>query len=162
MNPEGKNGYNVTKNQLTQSGESTEDAERWAGWGTALKPSHEPIVVARKPACARTFKGLPVDLGALNTCGSIMYFPKANKKERPVVNGVSHATVKPLALMRYLIQISTPEGGVVLDPFAGSGTTMEAAVLEQRVAVGVELTVEHVPLIQARMERQGIDLEVSE
>jgi site-specific DNA-methyltransferase (adenine-specific) len=49
MAPDGHNGYNVTKNQLTQSGQSTPEAEQWEGWGTALKPAMEPIVVARKP-----------------------------------------------------------------------------------------------------------------
>jgi site-specific DNA-methyltransferase (adenine-specific) len=141
---------------------ATPAAEQWSGWGTALKPSHEPIVVAQKPFGAREPECVPVNMAELNTRGHILYFAKANKKERPVVNGVSHATVKPLALMRHLITISTPEGGVVLDPFAGSGTTMEAAVLENRFPIGVELTPEHAPLIKARMERQGIDLEVSE
>lgn len=49
MNPEGSDGYNITKNQLIRSGESTDAARQWAGFGTALKPAHEPIVVARKP-----------------------------------------------------------------------------------------------------------------
>jgi DNA modification methylase len=42
-------GYNTTLNQLTQVGESVEEAKQWEGWGTALKPAFEPIVVARKP-----------------------------------------------------------------------------------------------------------------
>jgi len=42
-------GYNTTLNQLVQVGESTADAKQWEGWGTALKPAHEPIVMARKP-----------------------------------------------------------------------------------------------------------------
>jgi hypothetical protein len=49
MNAEGKGGYNVTKNQLLRSGDSTPKAQQWAGWGTALKPSHETITWARKP-----------------------------------------------------------------------------------------------------------------
>lgn len=42
-------GWNMTHNRLTREGESTDDAKRWQGWGTALKPAHEPIVLARKP-----------------------------------------------------------------------------------------------------------------
>jgi site-specific DNA-methyltransferase (adenine-specific) len=42
-------GYNTTLNQLVQVGESTPEAKEWDGWGTALKPAHEPIVLARKP-----------------------------------------------------------------------------------------------------------------
>lgn len=148
-------GYQKGENILDITAPATDDARQWEGWGTALKPSHEPIVVAVKPG-ASPF----MDLAELNVRGSSLYFPKANKKERPVVNGVSHATVKPLALMRYLVTIACPEGGVVLDPFAGSGTTMEAAVLEGRQAIGVELTLEHVPLIEFRMERQGVELVV--
>ena len=52
MNENGEGGYNLTKNQLIQKGESSERAKEWEGWGTALKPAHEPIVMARKP-----FKG---------------------------------------------------------------------------------------------------------
>lgn len=97
---------------------------------------------------------------ATDDLGSLVYVTKANKKERPVVNGVSHATVKPLALMTYLVRLVTPVGGVVLDPFAGSGTTMEAAVMEGMTPVGIELTPEHVPLIEARMERCGVELAI--
>jgi site-specific DNA-methyltransferase (adenine-specific) len=49
MGPDGPGGYNVTRNQLTREGESTAAAREWSGWGTALKPAHEPITVARKP-----------------------------------------------------------------------------------------------------------------
>src|SRR5699024_516988 len=49
------------------------------------------------------------------------YVAKAPKRERPEVNGVKHTTVKPLTLMRYLVRMVTPPGGIVLDPFAGSG-----------------------------------------
>jgi hypothetical protein len=42
-------GYNTTLNQLVQVGQSTAEAKQWEGWGTALKPAHEPIVMARKP-----------------------------------------------------------------------------------------------------------------
>jgi DNA modification methylase len=49
MGPDGPGGYNVTKNQLTREGEMTDAARQWQGWGTALKPALEPVVLARKP-----------------------------------------------------------------------------------------------------------------
>jgi site-specific DNA-methyltransferase (adenine-specific) len=49
MNAEGAGGYNTTINQLEQVGDSSERAATWQGWGTALKPAHEPMVLARKP-----------------------------------------------------------------------------------------------------------------
>jgi len=82
------------------------------------------------------------------------YVAKAGKKERPVVGGVAHATVKPLALMRWLVRLVTPEGGTVLEPFAGSGTTVEACILEGFHCIAIEQEAEYLPLIQARIDRQ--------
>ena len=79
--------------------------------------------------------------------------PKPTAKERPVVGGVSHPTVKPLALMRVLIRAVTREGQTVLDPFLGSGTTAEAALLEGRRVIGCERNAEFSRLIAARLER---------
>ena len=66
------------------------------------------------------------------------YTAKAPKSERPNVDGVQHPTVKPLAIMRWLIRLVTPPGGTVLDPFAGSGTTIEAALIEGFNPIGIE------------------------
>ncbi len=81
------------------------------------------------------------------------YEVKASADERPSVGGVSHPTVKPLALMRWLVRLVTPYGGMVLDPFAGSGTTLEAAVAEGMRAVGVEREESYLPLIASRLDR---------
>lgn len=81
------------------------------------------------------------------------YVAKAPKGERPKVDGVAHPTVKPLALMRWLVRLVTPEGGVVLDPFAGSGATVEAALLEGMSPIGIEREADYIPLIEARIER---------
>jgi len=81
------------------------------------------------------------------------YAAKAPKKERPVVDGVAHPTVKPLSLMRWLVRLVTPPGGVVLDPFAGSGTTVEAALLEGFDVIGIEREADYLPLIAARINR---------
>ena len=63
-----------------------------------------------------------------------------------------HPTVKPLDLMRWLVRLTCAPGGTILDPFSGSGTTLAAALLEGRNAVGVELTEEYLPIIEARIE----------
>lgn len=92
--------------------------------------------------------------------GASRFFPvfkyqaKAPKKERPSVDGVSHPTVKPLELMRWLVRLVTPPSGVVLDPFAGSGTTLQAARDEGFYAIGIEMTADYIPLIAARL---GVD-----
>lgn len=81
------------------------------------------------------------------------YVAKAPKSERPVVDGTAHPTVKPLTLMRWLVRMVTPPGGTVLDPFAGSGTTLEAAMLEGFNVIGIEREADYLPLIQARIDR---------
>ncbi len=62
-----------------------------------------------------------------------------------------HPTVKPVALMRHLVRLVTPPGGTVLDPFAGSGTTLVAAILEGLEPLGCEMTDEYLPIIEGRM-----------
>tara|TARA_R110000772_G_scaffold181707_2_gene293023 strand:- start:3420 stop:4967 length:1548 start_codon:yes stop_codon:yes gene_type:complete len=62
-----------------------------------------------------------------------------------------HPTVKPLKLMRWLCRLLTPQGGTVLDPFLGSGTTAVSAILEGFNAVGCEMTDDYYPIIQGRV-----------
>lgn len=63
-----------------------------------------------------------------------------------------HPTVKPTDLMRYLIKLVTPPGGIVLDPFTGSGSTGKAAILEGFDFIGIELTEEYLPIIKSRLK----------
>lgn len=65
----------------------------------------------------------------------------------------AHFATFPIELAQRCIVASTPPGGIVLDPFAGSGTTLEAAHLEGFEAIGVELTPDYWPLIESRIER---------
>jgi DNA modification methylase len=67
---------------------------------------------------------------------------------------VAHPTVKPIALMRQLVRLVTPPGGTVLEPFAGSGTTVEACLLEGFRCIAIEKTDEYLPLVLARIHRQ--------
>ena len=63
-----------------------------------------------------------------------------------------HPTVKPTDLMRQLVRLVTPPGGVVLDPFTGSGSTGKAAILEGFQFIGCELTEDYLPIIQGRID----------
>jgi site-specific DNA-methyltransferase (adenine-specific) len=81
------------------------------------------------------------------------YSAKAPGAERPSADGVSHPTVKPLELMRWLVRLITPPGGVVLDPFAGTGTTAEAAIHEHKRAIVIEREPDYLPLIVARLSK---------
>ena len=246
---------------------ATSDAKRWDGWGTALKPAIEPIILARKPlvgtvannvlahgvgglnidacrvatdeaiACHRGTNGaagntygnrdeyIPGSANAENTHtkgrfpanvlldehaakemdkqsgvlkgrvgmtkhgsgtnsvygtyersaqslvtdghadsgGASRFFPvfkyqaKAPKKERPVIiredgKKIQHPTVKPLKLMEWLVTLITPEGGTVLDPFAGTGTTLQAATNKGFRPIGIEADTDYIQLIHQRME----------
>jgi len=201
---------------------STPDAVKWQGWGTALKPAFEPIVVARKPLVGTVAANvLAHGTGALNidatrvayadlvdmdqarvpqpkiasdnyTVGGssgrngevfdpskgrwptnvaldgdaadalnepARFFPvfryqaKAPTRERPKVEGVAHPTVKPLELMRWLVRLVTPPGGCVLDPFAGSGATVEACIIEGFRSILIERESAYLPLIMARINK---------
>src|SRR5690625_5054739 len=238
---------------------ATDLARKWDGWGTALKPAHEPIIVVRKPLIdAETGRKLTVadcvekyGTGAINidatridgaprtthkdgnqyakkdttfggwgtmdnhlelsnkvpekrfpaNCITLdsdefysKYFnvgqanispeelsKKASKKDRNsdwrgeeialeeaptghenlqnsngferfnTINRNNHPTVKPTDLMAWLVRLVTPAGGTVLDPFAGSGSTLVAAKRQVFGFIGVELTEEYIPIIEARV-----------
>src|SRR5699024_3571936 len=104
---------------------------------------------ARKPNAASLgvtgWKGGAWDSNDSGGASRFFYTAKAAKRERPNVNGVQHPTVKPLAIMRWLIRLVTPPGGTVLDPFAGSGTTIEAAIIEGFDPVGIEMEADYLP-----------------
>lgn len=109
----------------------------------------------------------PSPNGHGDTGGASRFFPtfryeaKAPASERPRVDGVAHPTVKPLTLMSWLVRLVTPPGGTVLEPFAGSGTTAEACVLEGVQCIAIEREAEYLPLITARLSKPlqlGLDL----
>jgi DNA modification methylase len=231
---------------------ATEAARHWSGWGTALKPSLEPITVARKPLCGTVAAnvlehgtgGINVDgcrvgteerprleagfvrngrtdeevfatgygrpkeingtvsgrwpanlihdgsdevvglfpesdggafpkhtrgdslisfrtaeqradrteMGDTGSAARFFYCAKADASER---RNSKHPTVKPLALMRYLCRLVCPPDGIVLDPFCGSGTTLEAARLEGFGAIGCELNPEYIADCKERL-KQGV------
>ena len=210
-----ESGFPKSLNVSKQFEDGSEEAKRFEGWGTALKPAFEPAVLARKPVdgtIANNFLlhgvgglniektrfpyGDPIwfgsgeDLEETNVGrwpANIVRFKKAQRSEREegldhleakkgfeavhrkegsagVQNPRAgagrtsetvknfHPTVKPLELMRWLVRLVTPEEGVVLDPFLGSGTTAAAAMLEGVSCVGCEVTSDYWPIIEGRVE----------
>jgi DNA modification methylase len=212
---------------------ATPEAQQWAGWGTALKPSLEPITMARKPlggtvaanvlehgtgainvdgcrvatsdnlgrgdqsastktkvegwdrpwmqdeaakaahaervnanvAKAEALGRWPANLlhdgsdevvglfpiEANNSAARFFYTAKASKDDRD--GGNTHPTVKPTDLMRYLCRLVTPPGGVVLDPFMGSGSTGKAAMLEGLGFIGIEREAQYHAIAEQRISR---------
>lgn len=191
-------------------------ARQWAGWGTALKPAHEPAVLARKPlgklsvaanvlahgtgainvdACrvevdkprpwlegtrgtGRVFgagehgsravepttvgrwpanlmhDGGPEALQPFGEAAAFFYCAKVSKAER---GSSTHPTMKPVDLMRYLCRLVTPPGGLVLDPFTGSGSTGVAALLEGFRFVGVEREPAYCDIAAGRLEAAEVE-----
>ena len=81
------------------------------------------------------------------------YQAKAAQRERSAGLDArnAHPTVKPIALMRWLVRLITPPGGTVLDPFAGSGTTGLAAIAEGFDAVLIEREAAYIEIIRKRI-----------
>ena len=90
--------------------------------------------------------------GDVGGASRFFYCPKTSKKDRDVDN--IHPTVKPTDLMSYLIRLVTPKGGVVLDPFMGSGSTGKAAVREGMQFVGIERESEYFDIAEARIQNE--------
>jgi site-specific DNA-methyltransferase (adenine-specific) len=104
-----------------------------------------------------------LDHPARNDSGSaarFFYSGKASKEDRG--EGNTHPTVKPVEPMRWLIRLVTPPGGTVLDPFAGSGSTLVAADMEQVNAIGIELSPDYAAIAERRLrQRAGMFAEVT-
>jgi DNA modification methylase len=169
---------------------ASDDARRWEGWGTCLRPACEPAVLARKPMAGRVADNLKAHgVGAINVkachdeegrwpanvmvdeeaaaiidaaaggeVARFFYSPKASTEEREwgKPEGAAtpwniHPTVKPVDLMRWLCRLVTPPGGLVLDPFCGSGSTGVAAVLEGFGFIGCELDETHMQIAAHRI-----------
>jgi DNA modification methylase len=91
---------------------------------------------------------MPGIVGSAGSAARFFYNAKADSDDRI---GSKHPTVKPVDLMRYLVRLVTPPGGTVLDPFAGTGTTGEAAFYEGFCAVLIEREDEYRADIARRM-----------
>lgn len=120
-------------------------ASGWPKSRNALKPAHEPILIFRKPGGVNPSR-LPE--------APFFYCHRASQRERTLGGRVPnpHPTVKPLEVLRWLVRLLVPEGGFVLDPYAGSGTTALAALAEGRSFVLVERDRKYVSLARRRIE----------
>ncbi len=87
--------------------------------------------------------------GDTGSAARFFYCAKASKADRS--EGNNHPTVKPTDLMRYLCRLVTPPGGIVLDPFMGSGSTGKAAILEGFQFIGIEREAEYLTIAEARI-----------
>ena len=133
------------------------------GWGTLDKPERVNLndsgSAARFFYCAKVSKkernaGLDALLvkqgGAMaGTANKSLKTGSGNERDGRQQN--HHPTVKPVALMRYLVRLVTPPNGIVFDPFLGSGTTAVAAILEGFEWSGCEITPEYLPIIEGRV-----------
>jgi site-specific DNA-methyltransferase (adenine-specific) len=88
--------------------------------------------------------------GDVGDASRFFYCAKATKKEK---GDSEHPTVKPLNLIKYLVKLITPVNGIVLDPFAGTGTTGEAALLEDRKYYLIEKTEKYLKDIHNRVNK---------
>ena len=173
----GWNSNNTTGNHIYTKGNS-----EWEGWGTALKPAHEPIVMARKPISEKSITdnvlkhrtgGINIDEcrvgnevktqqgrypanvmhdGLETEWARYFYCPKTSKSERHNADKNTHPTVKPVELMKYLCRLVTSKGGTVLDPFMGSGSTGMAAKDEGFDFIGIEKEPEYYDIAEARIK----------
>ena len=96
----------------------------------------------------------PADDDGEQSAARFFYTAKADKADRGPGN--NHPTVKPLDLMRYLVRLVCPIGGVVLDPFSGSGTTLAAAQAEGCLAIGVEREAAYCEIIKGRFHQRRL------
>lgn len=134
---------------------ATPEAKRWDGWGTALKPAVETWYLCRKP--------VEVDQGGLVPHAPVyaapfIYTGKASKVDKNAdleEEGLQnrHPTVKSQTLMSFLVRLVTPPGGVVLDPFAGSGSTLVATITEGMKFLGVEQEAEYFQFAKTRTDK---------
>jgi site-specific DNA-methyltransferase (adenine-specific) len=145
------------------------ETNRWAGWRVAnLRPLFEPILWFQKPyKTGGTLADniLEHKVGAWNEAALFMYNTSASTDERPSSNIIRissekndhglHEAQKPLKLMELLISLVTTEDAVILDPFAGSGTTCIAAKNLGRQYIGIEIDEQYVSIAHKRLSESG-------
>jgi site-specific DNA-methyltransferase (adenine-specific) len=154
---------------------AVEKAEALGRWPANIILSHDPACVeagcapgcpctaldAQSDSASRFFNRLPIEEEDLVP---FVYAAKASRKERnaglPEETPCTHPTVKPVAVMRHLVRLVTRKGGVVLDPFMGSGTTGIAATLEGANFIGIDLSDEYLTIARARIAHHGGSPEV--
>lgn len=145
------------------------NAARWEGWRVGnLRPIFEPILWFTKPykiGSTIADNVLNHGVGAYNEAAFLKYEPEPENvlysKFTPNEGGL-HPTQKPLSLMKTLIELTTCKGQIVLDPFAGSGTSLVAAAQLERNYIGYEINPEYVQIIRNRLDAQSISTQVGD
>jgi hypothetical protein len=115
------------------------------------KPRTSTLAAWRRMEGRADLPVAPEGQGYCDSGGASRFFycAKASKSDRG--DGNTHPTVKPVALMRWLVRLVTPPGALVLDPFLGSGTTALAAVAEGARFVGIEREAEYLEIATRRL-----------
>jgi DNA modification methylase len=112
-----------------------------------LDAAHPELRPSRLFFCAKASKReREAGCGELPLQSDLLYSRPAARLRRNI-----HPTVKPVSLMRWLVALVTPPGGVVLDPFAGSASTGIAAVMEDRLFLGIEREARYIDIACARL-----------
>ena len=102
-------------------------------------------------------------MGLLEEAARFFYCSKASKRDRDDgCESNNHPTVKPTDLMRYLCRLVTPPGGLVLDPFAGTGSTGRGAILEGFCFLGCEIDASYAEIARLRIEAVTKEMRQSE
>jgi DNA modification methylase len=122
-------------------------AARSSGGGGVDRNAHDTCVYSGGWGLHNNSAGQYYDSGS---AARFFYCAKASKADRE--QGNNHPTVKPTELMRYLCRLVTPPGGVVLDPFMGSGSTGKAALLEGFGFIGIEREAEYLEIARGRIQ----------
>ena len=140
--------------------------DRWEGWHSCLRNEWEAIAVLQKPLLNNyTETVVKYGVGLFHTKtedngfqSNIIENVERDRRDSEDFN--VHCTVKPLSLMKKLIKIMVPplENSVVLDPFAGSGTTLVAAKEMGINYIGIEIVPEYVGIIKQRLEGAKVNL----
>ena len=140
---------------LQRGGAEKSESHPGGRWPTDMLLIHRPGCVPNGP-CAPDCAAAELES---QSAGSSRFFPafhyqgRAAASERPKVDGVEHLSVKPLALMEWLVGLATLPGQLILDPFAGSGATIEAAMRCGVRAVGIDHSAEHIRQVEQRIAR---------
>lgn len=142
---------------LTRDGEASAKNENQGAVGFRMKPGARRLdggSAARFFYCAkatRDDRNEGLESGPVPAVAAGATMRDRETADWPARNGNHHPTVKPTELMRYLCRLVTPRGGLVLDPFAGSGSTGRAALMEGFQFVGIELDAEYAAIAEARI-----------
>ena len=136
-------------------------AKRWEGWKLGnLRPTFEPILWFVKPYTIGATLADNMNahgVGAYNDQAFARYVDRSENVLRMgpgTGEGGEHPTQKPILLMQALIELASQPGQIVLDPFAGSGTTAVAAALLDRKFIAIERESKYVELSLRRLERE--------